>query len=97
MNPEEEYVSLYIRVRGRVQGVGFRSFVAQQAALLGVSGWVRNLERNQVETRAEGTRETLEAFFEKVKAGPNVARVDDVEFVWGEFLGEYKTFSVRWF
>ncbi len=93
----KEKARLHIRVYGRVQGVGFRAFVAQQAVLLDVVGWVRNVGNDQVETRAEGTREALESFLEKVKQGPSVARVDKADVEWGQFKEEFRKFSVRWF
>ena len=31
-----------LMVRGRVQGVGFRQFVAEEAQAHGLRGWVRN-------------------------------------------------------
>ncbi len=89
--------SLHIQVWGRVQNVGFRSFVGQQAKLLGINGWVRNVGRDQVEVRAEGHEETLKAFLEIVKEGPSAARVDRHEFEWGEFRDAFKSFHVRWF
>ena len=58
--------SLHIQVWGRVQNVGFRAFVGQQAKLLGVNGWVRNFGRNQVEVRAEGHEANLQAFLDIV-------------------------------
>ena len=89
--------SLHLRVWGRVQGVGFRAFVAQQANLLGVTGWVRNVGRDQVEVRAEGHEETLKAFMEIAKEGPSVSRVDCHEADWGAYAERYKKFKVRWF
>jgi acylphosphatase len=89
--------SLHIRVKGRVQQVGFRAFVAQQASTLDIFGWVRNVDLDQVEVRAEGKREALELFLEKVRRGPSVARVDEADINWGEFRGELKKFKVRWF
>ena len=44
------------RVRGRVQGVGFRFFAERAARELGVRGWVRNLPDGSVETVVEGER-----------------------------------------
>lgn len=88
---------LHIHIWGRVQNVGFRAFVAQQAGLFGVWGWVRNVGRDQVEIRAEGHEETLKAFLEIVKEGPPVARIDRYEFEWGEFRDAFKNFHVRWF
>ena len=93
----KEKASIHIRVWGRVQGVGFRAFVAQNAKERKLTGWVRNVGRNQVETRAEGTREALDLFLEKVKAGSSVSNVKESKFDWGEFNGEYKKFKVRWF
>lgn len=89
--------SLHIQVWGRVQNVGFRAFVGQQAKLLGVNGWVRNVGRDQVEVRAEGHEASLQAFLDVVKEGPGVARVDRYEFEWGEFRDAFKNFHVRWF
>ena len=88
---------IHIRVWGRVQGVGFRAFVAQQAGMLGVNGWVRNVGRDQVEVRAEGREDVLNAFLEIVKAGPNISRVERHEVEWGEFSEKFKTFQIRWF
>ena len=89
--------SIHIRVWGRVQGVGFRAFVAQKANLLGIKGWVRNVGRDQVEVRAEGVRESLEAFLAQVKKGPNVSSVRENKVEWGDFRGEFKKFRVKWF
>ena len=88
--------SLHIQIWGRVQNVGFRAFVGQQAGLLSVNGWVRNFGRNQVEVRAEGHEASLQAFLDIVKEGPSVARVDRYEFEWGEFRDAFKSFHVRW-
>ena len=97
MKDNSTKANIHIRVWGRVQGVGFRAFVAQNAKELNLTGWVRNVGRDQVETRAEGTRKALDLFLEKVKAGSSVSNVKESKFDWGEFNGEYKKFKVRWF
>ena len=66
------------RVTGRVQGVGFRAFVADVARDEGVSGWVRNLPDGSVEARAEGDVDSLRRFEWRLWQGPAHARVDDV-------------------
>ena len=85
--------SIHIRVWGRVQGVGFRAFVREQAKLFNLSGWVRNVGRNQVEMRAEGRREAIEDFLVSVKKGPSVSNVRESKIEWGEFRGEFKKFK----
>ncbi len=67
------------RVRGRVQGVGFRWFVEREARLIGIGGRVRNTTDGAVEVIAQGTAEQHAALREKLKTGPRAARVDLVE------------------
>jgi acylphosphatase len=66
-------------VHGRVQGVGFRWFVARQAARLGVVGFARNLEDGSVEVVAQGEVSALESLAEALRRGPAMARVSHVE------------------
>jgi acylphosphatase len=90
-----EETRLHIWVSGRVQGVGFRAFVLQVAASLGVVGWVHNLGDDQVETVAEGPRPLLERFAEAVKAGPRAAHVETARLEWETPLGQFTRFFVR--
>jgi hydrogenase maturation protein HypF len=48
-------------VRGTVQGVGFRPFIARLADTHGLRGWVFNANRG-VEIHVEGCREAIDAF-----------------------------------
>lgn len=67
---------LHARISGRVQGVGFRWFVREEARRLGLAGWVRNLPTGDVELVAEGPPETLAAFARMIAQGPPGARVE---------------------
>jgi acylphosphatase len=72
----------HVVVRGRVQGVGFRWFVREQARRLDVAGWVRNRSDGCVEVAAEGTNDSIEALRQALREGPpgaTVASVDDVD------------------
>jgi len=68
-------------VRGRVQGVAFRAFTADEARRAGVAGWVRNRPDGSVEAAFEGARGAVEALLAFVRRGPRSARVDDVEVI----------------
>ena len=75
-NPNE-MIRVHIWIKGRVQGVGFRAHVEYYALQIEVSGWVRNIGWDTVETVAEGTREQIDQFIEMVKTGPRASRVDE--------------------
>jgi acylphosphatase len=65
-------------VAGRVQGVGFRWFVARHARQLGLAGHVRNLDDGCVQVVVVGDPESLARLEELLRAGPASARVDSV-------------------
>jgi acylphosphatase len=65
-------------VSGRVQGVGFRYFVQDHAAVEGVHGFVRNLPDGRVEALVEGDEESVERVERALRRGPPAARVDIV-------------------
>lgn len=71
--------AVQVRVRGRVQQVGFRWFVARAARGLAVSGWVRNAEDGTVEVAAEGAPAQVEQLLAALRRGPPHAVVQSVE------------------
>jgi acylphosphatase len=83
------------RVRGRVQGVGFRWFVEREAQTIGIAGWVRNRSDGTVEVLAQGTREQLFSLRSKLQQGPRASRVDNVEEVESEVQQEMKSFRIE--
>ncbi|HEY4537193.1 MAG TPA: acylphosphatase [Erysipelothrix sp.] len=56
-----EQVCKHVFFSGIVQNVGFRFEVYRQAQVLGIVGWVRNLEDGRVEARLQGERLRVEA------------------------------------
>jgi hydrogenase maturation protein HypF len=76
-----------IRVRGAVQGVGFRPFVYRLARRINVAGSVRNTGEG-VEIDAEAPLSKLEEFIAAIKAEhPPLCTIDAVTFQASEPLG----------
>ncbi len=68
-----------IRVRGSVQGVGFRPFVWRLAHELSLAGWVRN-DPSGVAIEVEGQGDALERFIARLaREAPPLARIDAIE------------------
>ena len=67
------------RVRGRVQGVGFRWWTRRRASDLSLRGTVRNRADGSVEIHAAGEPDMLEAFAAELEVGPLGARVEGVD------------------
>jgi acylphosphatase len=65
-------------VVGRVQGVGFRWFVREQARRWGLAGWVRNREDGAVEIAAFGPHDSIAGLRSAVRRGPPGAFVTEV-------------------
>ncbi len=61
-----------IRVRGVVQGVGFRPWVYRLAQANALTGWVLNGDQG-VEIHLEGDEESLAAFMREMRASPPAA------------------------
>jgi len=90
-----DMASLQATVRGRVQGVFFRTSVEERATQLKLTGYVRNRPGGVVEVRAEGEKPDLEKLVEYIKVGPPAARVKDVITTWEEYTGSFSSFRVR--
>ena len=67
-----------VKVTGRVQGVSFRWYAVQEAARLGVAGWVRNEPDGSVAAQVEGDATAVDAMVEWCRQGPSYASVRDV-------------------
>ena len=73
--------AIHLRIVGKVQGVGFRWFVREQAVALGVAGWARNTSEGDVEVAASGDSSKLAALETAVSRGPDGANVKAVHRV----------------
>jgi acylphosphatase len=82
-------------VEGRVQGVAYRYYAQKWAAALSVSGWVRNLPDGRVEVVAEGERAALDEFAGRLRQGPRLALVEELNLAWEEPGDETAPFRIE--
>lgn len=78
MNDHGE-VRARFRIKGRVQGVGFRWWIARHARALSLSGMVENEGDGSVSVEAEGSMADLAQLRELLLEGPPNADVEGVE------------------
>jgi len=83
----------HVFVSGRVQGVGYRHWAAQQANGLGLKGWVRNLADGRVEAIVEGPGDKVAELLQLMERGPRAARVQKVEAGDESPRGTFKEFT----
>jgi acylphosphatase len=84
-----------IKVRGRVQGVGFRYAMAGAAEACGIAGWVRNRIDGTVEVFVQGDTHAVERIIDWCRHGPPEARVTAIEVVEEPVTAECVGFSAR--
>jgi acylphosphatase len=69
----------HVVVRGRVQGVGYRAFVEDEAQQRGLHGWVRNRRDGSVEAVFAGPRSAVESMIDVCRRGPMSARINALD------------------
>jgi acylphosphatase len=82
-----------LEIRGRVQGVGYRWSMAEEARRLGIRGWVRNRRDGSVEATVAGSRDAVERMVVWARRGPKPALVEAVQVFESE--GVFETFEQR--
>jgi acylphosphatase len=70
---------VHLLIHGNVQGVGYRAFVALQADLLGLEGWVRNRRDGTVEAVVAGDEEKVDKLMGACREGPPGCRVSAID------------------
>ncbi|MFQ5499095.1 MAG: acylphosphatase [Candidatus Zixiibacteriota bacterium] len=88
-------VAAEVRIRGMVQGVGYRYFCLRLADQLGLTGWVRNDPDGSVLVHAEGDQSLIEQLLSDLKVGPPASSVNSLDIVWSQFTGAFARFDVR--
>jgi len=70
--------ALHAVITGRVQGVGYRAWVANRATQMGLKGWVRNRRDGSVEVVFKGEEQAVVRMLDECWRGPRSAAVRDV-------------------
>jgi len=86
----------HLYIRGRVQGVGYRSFVVDTAQTFMLNGWVRNLQDRGVEAVFEGEKPSIEAAVKRCYEGPPASMVSAIEISWSDDTEGLTCFEVRY-
>ncbi len=87
---------LHVFISGRVQGVGFRAFTRRNARRLGLRGWVKNLADGRVEAVFYGEKSDVEELLTRIKTGPSLAEVEDIEVEEIDEAPPEESFQVRY-
>lgn len=69
----------HIVIRGRVQGVGYRAWIAGEAVARNLSGWARNRRDGSVEAVLAGPDDAVAVLIAECRNGPGSARVSAVD------------------
>ena len=68
-----------VLVKGRVQGVGFRYFTEDAANHFCLTGWVANRFDGGVELEAQGEASDIDEFCARLRSGPPLSHVSDLQ------------------
>ncbi len=90
----EPNIKAHLFIKGKVQGVFFRSWLKKTAEELHLVGWVTNLEDGRVETIFEGPRDKVDELVEICKQGSENAAVSHVDVIFEEPEGTYVQFVI---
>ena len=68
-----------LRIKGRVQGVGYREWAIGEALARGLDGWIRNRSDGSVEMLIAGPDETIKDMLGACTRGPDAAQVENID------------------
>ena len=83
-------VEVHVHISGRAQGVGFCYFTKGAADQMNVYGYVKSLPDGRVEAVLEGWEADVSKMLEKLRVGPQTAKVTDVKMEERDSTGGYE-------
>ena len=85
-----------LKIRGKVQNVGFRYWFFQEAVNLNLNGYVKNLNNTyEVESLVQGESKNITLIIEKSKKGSNLAKVEKIISIQIKTNTIYKNFLIN--
>ncbi len=93
---EGELIRCFGKAKGRVQGVGFRFFVQQNAIELGLTGWVRNMDDGTVTMEIQGRQDKINALEQRIRKGNYFIKVKDIQLQGRETVIGEKRFDISY-
>lgn len=84
-----------VKVSGKVQRIGYRRFILENAQELGVSGYVRNVADGSVAIFVQGEESLVKQFLEEIKEPPRPVVVKGFEVKAAELNPKMKFFKVE--
>ena len=85
---------VHIFIKGKVEGVFYRSWTKSTAETLKLNGWVKNLEDGRVEAMFEGEKENVDEMVQKCKDGSRASEVTHMDIIWEEAKGDFTGFNI---
>ena len=83
-----------IILKGKVQMVGFRTFIKNSADSLNIKGVAENLPDGTVKIVCEGEKPKITDFISYIKQeSPSFAAIDDIKVEYGSYKGEFSSFK----
>jgi len=85
---------VHLYIKGDVIGVGFRAWTKIQAKIIGVTGWVRNVDSDWIEAQIQGEEEKVKQIIELIKKGPPISHISDVQIFFQEPKEIFDNFKI---
>ena len=86
--------SVFGKVIGQVQGVGFRAWTKKTAYKYKLNGWVMNCSDKSVEFVISGKKNNIDKFINECYEGPTYSHVETLDLKKLPFL-EFKGFEIK--
>lgn len=92
----KQTVRCFACAAGRVQGVGFRMFVRNQAVMHDITGWVKNMSDGTVTMELQGESSVVENLFAAIREGNCFIHVKHLSIEPRDIIHGERDFLIRY-